>query len=109
MWKTVFEWAGKVKIPSFGLDTFIVNGGTEPGKAYDIFIHSRYEITDNYDSDLYNELKDKTRTYRISIMQTERIVYSDRTSWAQKCTNPLNDGINTFDDFKTIKIEEKVE
>ena len=42
-------------------------------------------------------------------MQTERIVYSDRTSWAKKCTNPLNDGINTFDDFKTIKIEEKVE
>ena len=109
MWKTVFECSDKIEIPSFGLDTFIVNGGIEPGKAYDIFISSRYEITDNYDSDLYNEMKDKTRTYRISIMQTERIVYSDRTSWAQKCLNPLIDGINTFDDFKTIKIEEKVE
>ena len=42
-------------------------------------------------------------------MQTERIVYSDRTSWSTKCLNPLTDGINTFDDFKTIKVEEKVE
>ena len=109
MWKTVFEGAGKIKIPSFGLDTFIVNGGTEPGKAYDIFIHSRYETTDNYYPYLYDDLKDKNRIYRISMAQSEAIVYSDRVSYSHKCTNPLVDGINNFDDFKTIKIEEKVE
>lgn len=109
MWKTVFECAGKIKIPSFGLDTFIVNGGTEPGKAYDIFIHSRYEITDNYDSDLYDDLRDRNKTFRISMAQAEAIVYSDSVSYSHKCTNPLVDGINNFDDFKTIKIEEKVE
>ena len=109
MWKTVFKCAGKIEIPSFGLDTFIVNGGIEPGKAYDIFISSRYEITDNYYSCLYDDLKDKNRIYRISMAQSEAIVYSDSVSYSHKCTNPLVDGINTFDDFKTIKIEEKVE
>ena len=109
MWQTVFECSDGIERPSFALDTFIVKGGEGSGEAYNLFLCSRNKITDNYDSDLYNDLKDKTRTYRISIMQTERIVYSDRTSWAQKCTNPLVDGINTFDDFKTIKIEEKVE
>ena len=109
MWQTVFECSDGIERPKFALDTFIVKGGEGKGEAYNFFLCSRNKITDNYDSDLYNDLKDKTRTYRISIMQTERIVYSDRTSWAQKCTNPLNDGINTFDDFKTIKIEEKVE
>lgn len=109
MWKTVFKCARKIEIPSFGLDTFIVNGGTEPGKAYDIFIHSRYETTDNYYPCLYDDLKDKNRIYRISMAQSETIVYSDSVSYSHKCTNPLVDGINTFDDFKTIKIEEKVE
>ena len=109
MWKTVFECADKIEIPSFGLDTFIVNGGIEPGKAYDIFISSRYEITDNYHSCLYDDLKDKNRIYRISMAQSEAIVYSDRTSWTKQCANPLVDGINIFDGFKTIKIEEKVE
>lgn len=109
MWKTVFKCADKIEIPSFGLDTFIVNGGIEPGKAYDIFINSRYEITDNYHSCLYDDLKDKNRIYRISMAQSEAIVYSDSVSYSHKCTNPLVDGINNFDDFKTIKIEEKVE
>ena len=68
-----------------------------------------YTAKDNYDGDLYDDLRDRNKTFRISIMQTERIVYSDRTSWTKQCTNPLVDGINTFDDFKTINIEEKVE
>ena len=89
--------------------TFIVKGGTEKGEAYNLFICSRNRITDNYDSDLYDDLRDRDITFRISIMQTETIVYSDRVSYSTKCLNPLKDGINTFDDFKTIKIEEKVE
>lgn len=109
MWETVFECADGIERPNFILDTFIVKGGTEKGEAYDFFICSRNRITDNYDSDLYDDLQDRNRTYRISIMQTETIVYSDRVSWSTKCTNPLKDGINTFDDYKMIKIEEKVE
>lgn len=109
MWQTVFECSDGIERPSFALDTFIVKGGKGSGEAYDLFLCSRNSIKDNYDSDLYDDLRDRNKTFRISIMQTERIVYSDRTSWAQKCTNPLVDGINTFDDFKTIKIEEKVE
>ena len=66
-------------------------------------------ITDNHYSDFHDDLRDRDRTFRISIMQTETIVYSDRVSYSTKCLNPLKDGINTFDDFKTIKIEEKVE
>lgn len=109
MWQTVFECADGIERPSFVLDTFIVKGGVERGKAYNIFICSRNRITDNYDSDLYDDLRDRNRTFRISIMQTEMIVYSDRVSWSEKCTNPSIDGINTFDDFRTIKIEEKAE
>lgn len=109
MWKTVFECSDGIKRPNFALDTFIVKGGTEKGEAYNLFICSRNRITDNYDSDLYDDLKDRNRTFRISIMQTKTIVYSDRVSYSTKCLNPLKDGINTFDDFKTIKIEEKVE
>ena len=109
MWKTVFECADGIERPNFILDTFIVKGGTEKGEAYNFFICSRNRITDNYDSDLYDDLKDRNRTYRISIMQTETIVYSDRVSWSAKCTNPSKDGINIFDDYKMIKIEEKVE
>lgn len=109
MWETVFECADGIERPNFILDTFIVKGGTEKGEAYNFFICSRNRITDNYDSDLYDDLKDRNRTYRISIMQTETIVYSDRVRWSTKCTNPSKDGINTFDDYKMIKIEEKVE
>ena len=109
MWQTVFECSDGIERPSFALDTFIVKGGEGQGEAYNFFLCSRNKITDNYDSDLYDDLRDRNKTFRISIMQTERIVYSDRTSWAMKCLNPLIDGINTFDDFKTIKIEEKVE
>ena len=109
MWQTVFECSDGIERPSFALDTFIVKGGEEQGEAYNFFICSRHKITDNYDSDLYDDLRDRNKTFRISIMQTERIVYSDRASWTKQCTNPLVDGINTFDDFKTIKIEEKVE
>lgn len=109
MWQTVFECSDGIKRPNFALDTFIVKGGIEKGEAYNLFICSRNRITDNYDSDLYNNLKDRNRTFRISIMQTETIVYSDRVSYSTKCLNPLKDGINTFDDFKTIKIEEKIE
>lgn len=109
MWETVFECADGIERPNFILDTFIVKGGVEKGEAYNFFICSRNRITDNYDSDLYDDLKDRNKTYRISIMQTETIVYSDRVSWSTKCTNPLKDGINTFDDYKMIKIEEKVE
>lgn len=109
MWKTVFECSDGIERPSFALDTFIVKGGIEKGEAYNLFLCSRNRITDNYDSDLYDDLRDRNRTFRISIMQTETIVYSDRTGWSTKCLNPLVDGINTFDDFKTIKIEEKVE
>lgn len=109
MWQTVFECSDGIERPNFALDTFIVKGGIEKGEAYNLFICSRYRITDNYDSDLYDDLRDRNRTFRISIMQTETIVYSDRVSYSTKCLNPLKDGINTFDDFKTIKIEEKVE
>lgn len=109
MWQTVFECADGIERPDFALDTFIVKGGTEKGEAYNFFICSRNRITDNYNSDLYDDLRDRDRTFRISIMQTETIVYSDRVSYSNKCLNPLKDGINTFDDFKTIKIEEKIE
>lgn len=109
MWQTVFECADGIERPNFALDTFIVKGGIKNGEAYNLFICSRNRITDNYDSDLYDDLRDRDRTFRISIMQTETIVYSDRVSYSTKCLNPLKDGINTFDDFKTIKIEEKVE
>lgn len=109
MWEIVFECADGIERPNFILDTFIVKGGTEKGEAYNFFICSRNRITDNYDSDLYDDLKDRNRTYRISIMQTETIVHSDRVSYSAKCTNPLKDGINSFDDYKMIKIEEKVE
>lgn len=109
MWQTVFECSDGIKRPNFALDTFIVKGGIEKGEAYNLFICSKNRITDNYDSDLYDNLKDRNRTFRISIMQTETIVYSDRVSYSTKCLNPLKDGINTFDDFKTIKIEEKIE
>ena len=109
MWQTVFECSDGIERPSFALDTFIVKGGEGQGEAHNFFFCSKHKITDNYDSDLYDDLRDRNKTFRISIMQTERIVYSDRTSWAMKCLNPLVDGINTFDDFKTIKIEEKVE
>lgn len=109
MWKTVFECSDGIERPSFALDTFIVKGGIEKGEAYNFFCCSRNRITDNYDSDLYDDLRDRNKTFRISIMQTERIVYSDRTGWSTKCLNPLVDGINAFDDFKTIKVEEKVE
>ena len=109
MWQTVFECSDGIKRPSFALDTFIVKGGEGQGEAYNFFLCSGNRITDNYDSDLYDDLIDRNKTFRISIIQTERIVYSDRTSWTKQCTNPLVDGINTFDDFKTIKIEEKVE
>ena len=109
MWKTVFECSDGIERPSFALDTFIVKGGEGQGEAYSFFFCSKHKITDNYDSDLYDDLRDRNKTFRISIMQTERIVYSDKTSWAMKCLNPLVNGINTFDDFKTIKVEEKVE
>lgn len=109
MWQTVFECTDEIERPSFALDTFIVKGGEGRGEAYNFFLCSRNRITDNYDSDLYDDLRDRNRTFRISIMQTETIVYSDRVSYSTKCLNPLVDGINTFDDFKTIKIEEKVE
>lgn len=109
MWQTVFECSDGIERPSFALDTFIVKGGIEKGEAYNFFHCSRNRITDNYDSNLYDDLRDRNRIFRISIMQTETIVYSDRVSYSTKCLNPLKDGINTFDDFKTIKIEEKVE
>ena len=109
MWQTVFECSDGIERPRFALDTFIVKGGEGKGEAYNFFLCSRNKITDNYDSDLYDDLMNRNKTFRISIMQTERIVYSDRASWTKQCTNPLVDGINTFDDFKTIKIEEKVE
>lgn len=109
MWQTVFECTDGIERPSFALDTFIVKGGEGRGEAYNFFIRSRNRITDNYDSNLYDDLRDRNRTFRISIMQTETIVYSDRVSYSAKCLNPLVDGINTFDDFKTIKVEEKVE
>lgn len=109
MWQTVFECSDGIERPSFALDTFIVKGGIEKGEAYNFFLCSRNRITDNYDSNLYDDLRDRNRIFRISIMQTETIVYSDRVSYSTKCLNPLVDGINTFDDFKTIKIEEKVE
>ena len=109
MWKTVFECSDGIERPNFALDTFIVKGGIEKGEAYNLFIWSRNRITDNYDSDLYDDLRDRDITFRISIMQTETIVYSDRVSYSTKCLNPLKDGINTFDNFRTIKIEEKVE
>lgn len=108
MWQTVFECVDGIERPDFALDTFIVKGGTEKGEAYNFFICSINRITDNYDSDLYDDLRDRDRTFRISIMQTEPIVYSDRVSYS-KCLNPLKDGINIFDNFKTIKIEEKIE
>ena len=109
MWQTVFECSDVIERPRFALDTFIVKGGEEQGEAYDLFLCSRNSIKDNYDSDLYDDLRDRNKIFRISIIQTERIVYSDRASWTKQCTNPLVDGINTFDDFKQIKIEEKVE
>ena len=109
MWQTVFECSDGIERPSFALDTFIVKGGEGKGEAYNFFLCSKHKITDNYDSDLYDDLRDRNKTFRISIMQTERIVYSDKISWTEQCTNPLVDGINIFDDFKTIKIEEKVE
>ena len=109
MWHTVFECSDGIERPNFALDTFIVKGGIEKGEAYNLFICSRNRITDNYDSDLYDDLRDRDRTFRIYIMQTETIVYSDKVSYSTKCLNPLKDGINTLDDFKTIKIEEKVE
>lgn len=109
MWQTVFECSDGIERPNFALDTFIVKGGIEKGEAYNLFICSRNRITDNYDSNLYDDLRDRNRIFRISILQTETIVYSDRVSYSTKCLNPLKDGINTFDDFKTIKIEEKIE
>ena len=108
MWQTVFECSDRIERPSFALDTFIVNGGEGQGEAYSFFICSRNKITDNYDSDLYDDLRDRNKTFRISMAQSEAIVYSDSVSYSHKCTNPLVDGINNFDDFKTIKIEEKV-
>ena len=96
-------------MPVFSSSDSVVLGGEGRGEAYNFFLCSRNKITDNYDSDMYDDLIDRNKTFRISIMQTERIVYSDRASWSTKCLNPLVDGINTFDDFKTIKVEEKVE
>lgn len=109
MWQTVFECSDGIERPSFALDTFIVKGGEGEEEAHNFFLCSKHKITDNYDSDLYDDLRDRNKTFRISIMQTERIVFSDRISWTKQCINPLVDGINIFDDFKTIKIEEKVE